>query len=117
MNNLENKDVKKVCKICNEELPISLYYSQKIGDKIVFKPYCKSCCKEIIKTKRTLEYDETNGYEYYSEPFLYTTPEQQQDVEELLYILGYQWSEDNKLYFKPGVKTPDGIWKYKKDVK
>jgi len=97
----------KHCPKCDRDLPIENFYKRR--DRPGYLTYCKICTIEIRREERLR--DGIEKYKIPDEPGDYKGIEDMiEDQKNFLELIGWQYSEKTKIWFKPGIKEEDGTW-------
>lgn len=118
--NNQTKEYKKTikprtCIICFETKQVRDFPNYKsIGPNDKRRQKCKVCisAEENQKQKKYNLYTkrEENGEPVLTKPNTYRTEQQRIDGFELMQVLGFTFNEENGIWFKEGLKTPDGTF-------
>jgi hypothetical protein len=114
--NLQTKEYKKsikprTCIECNETKEVKQFPNYKsIGANDKRHNICKKCTTTLEKQRKAYKYNkrELNGEPVLDKPNTYRTEQQRVDGFELMQVLGFTFNEENGIWFKEGVKNPDG---------
>jgi hypothetical protein len=107
----------RTCVSCGIEYPLTpknFYFDAK---KNYFEPRCIPCRREVSNQWRRDKKDET--YEWTDNVVLdgvgeYTSEEQKRATAELLIALGWKYSNEKQLWYKPSIKSIHNHWKFQK---
>lgn len=98
----------KYCYDCQKDLPIDFFYVTTRGGHSV---YCKKhSLARVVKTKKKKKIEEEFVNHCPPEPNTFFNERQKEQVFEFLYTLGWTWNEENKIWFKSGIKDETGNW-------
>lgn len=102
-------DIEKECNTCHIVQPIENYYNKKgKTGKIGKMPICRNCYSNLYKRKNIKP---PRSEEKVKEtPNLYWNELQRQDTFELMTLLGWKFNEENKKWWKEGLKDSDGVF-------
>lgn len=117
----------KRCPRCEKTLPIDEYYIiHKLNPKgeRITKPntYCKKCVAKLRKesynrTKKNKKEDGLTISYAYNLPGTYLNNKVKDDVFTFLRNCGWEYNEENCMWYKEGLKSPTGEWNIPKKPK
>jgi len=103
----------KQCIKCLENKELVQYYVT--GNKVFSK--CKDCCKNEVKQKRDKIKQDDGWDRLLSMPGHYNDQNEKEEVFNLMERLGWEYSIDNNLWFKDGIKNNKGEWNLKSKIR
>lgn len=108
-----NKDYKQ-CRTCQEYVHKDKFYHHKSRIRTTYLD-CKSCInkKEAIRAKKDREKElEKNGgsFQHKVNPGEWIDEYQKKATYNILKSLGWKLNEENGIWWKEGIKTPDGVF-------
>ena len=101
----------RTCTECNETKQVRDFPNYKsLGPNDKRHNICKKCTSKLEKQRNGYKYNkrELNGEPVLDKPNTYRTEQQRIDGFELMEALGFTFNEENGIWFKEGLKTPDG---------
>ena len=108
----------KRCPKCGKILPVEDFFKYKLklpNGEIIQKPnsYCKDCSKKNRKERYKRKFSGIGISTDYDKEG-YPDEKTKIQVENLLFKVGCLYNEENGIWYKPGIKNPDGSWEYQK---
>lgn len=105
----------KICGKCFEEKLVDEFYFNITRNCLT--SYCKPCIK-LIKTEKDKKIQLEEGFKRIrQQPNTYNDENERKLTFELLNALGWIFNEENGIWYKPGIKNPDGTWNFKPKIK
>lgn len=100
----------KICKKCNTEEPIEMFYQFIRKGKKYRSNMCNECRRHKARVYRKERYYLNRDIPVFDDPDNFANEEDKQLVEDCMRAMKWIYDEPSNTWWKPGVKNLDGTW-------